>query len=68
MVSSYRRRKIQPTFPKNQHRPVILEIGTSVPIVSSVQRPRWNFEKGDWDKFQVKLDAAIRFISPVTEV
>ncbi len=36
----------------------------SIPIVASVQRPRWNFQKANWTQYANLLDAAIRFITP----
>lgn len=58
-------RTVLPAFPNSQHRPVILEIGASIPIVSSIPRPRWNFRKADWKQFSHMLDAAVRFIPPM---
>lgn len=60
-------KNILPTFPNSQHRPVILEVGVSVPIITSTPRPRWNFRKADWETFKVKMDAAIRFVPPQQE-
>lgn len=60
-------RKVLPAFPNSQHRPVILEICMSVPIVTSVPRPRWNFRKADWNRYSASLDAAIRFIPPTPQ-
>lgn len=53
-----------PCFPHSQHRPVIIDVGIKVPLISSVPKPRWNFLKADWDRFSKKLDDAIRFIPP----
>lgn len=57
-------KEVLPAFPNSQHRPVILEIGISVPIVTSIPRPRWNFRKANWNQYSQMLDAAIRFIPP----
>lgn len=57
-------KKVLPAFPNSQHRPVVIEVGISVPIISSVPRPRWNFQKANWKSYQSKLDAAVRFIPP----
>lgn len=54
-------REVMSSFPNSQHRPVIIEVGLSIPIITSTQRPRWNFRKANWNKY---ADAAIRFISP----
>ena len=57
-------RKVLPAFPNSQHRPIILEIGVNVPIITSVPRPRWNFRKANWNQYSSLLDAAVRFIPP----
>lgn len=57
-------RTVLPGFPNSQHRPVIFEVGMSIPIISSVPRPRWNFRKANWNDFSSMLDAAVRFIPP----
>lgn len=58
-------REVLPGFPNSQHRPVIIEIGLSIPIITSVPRPRWNFRKANWNKYSPLLDAAVRFIAPL---
>ena len=40
-------RTIEPHFPNSQHRPSIITIGLDIPTNSSVQKPRWNFLKGN---------------------
>lgn len=60
-------RKVLPAFPRSQHRPIILEVGLSIPIVTSVPRPRWNFRKANWTQFSTQLDSAIRFIPPIAQ-
>lgn len=57
-------KNVLPAFPNSQHRPIIIDVGINVPIVTSVPRPRWNFQKADWRAYKIKLDAAIRFIEP----
>lgn len=58
------KREVCPSLPNSQHRPIIYEIGLSIPIITSVPRPRWNFRKADWAQYSSQLDAAIRFVSP----
>lgn len=41
-------RKVLKAFPRSQHRPIIITIGTEVETVNSVPKPRWNFQKEDW--------------------
>jgi len=42
------RRIVLNDFPRSQHRPIIISIGIQIPIVNSVQKPRWNFRKANW--------------------
>lgn len=60
-------RKVAGDFPHSQHRPVILNVGVSIPVVRSTPRPRWNFKKANWDQYAQKLDQCIRFIPPEPE-
>lgn len=60
-------RKVLMRFPNSQHRPILYEIGISIPMISSVQRPRWNFQKARWDPFKKHLDDVVRFIPPTCE-
>lgn len=57
-------RKVLPASLNSHHRPVILDVGMNVPIITYVQRPRWNFLKANWNQYSSFLDAAIRFIPP----
>lgn len=57
-------RTVLKDFPHSQHRPVIISIGIQIPIIKSVARPRWNFNKADWNLFSKELDSCIRFIPP----
>lgn len=59
------RRKVLGAFPHSQHRPVLISMGTQVPIVRSFPRPRWNFSKADWQAFSSRLEQGIRFIPPL---
>ncbi|KAI5755895.1 uncharacterized protein LOC108253156 [Diaphorina citri] len=59
-------REVLPGFPHSQHRPVIIDVGIKVPLVSSVPKPRWNFQKADWKTYSKKLDDSIRFIPPIS--
>lgn len=57
-------RQVIPNFPRSQHRPVIVEIGISIPLISSFPKPRWNFRKSDWNIFQNHLENCLRWIPP----
>lgn len=52
-------------FPKSQHRPVILEMGIQIPIIKSFPKPRWNFQKADWNSFKADLDKCLGWVPPV---
>lgn len=60
-------REVLPLFPNSQHRPVIFEVGLSIPIITSIPRPRWNFQKANWSQYATQLDTAIRFIPPLPQ-
>lgn len=60
-------REVLPAFPNSQHRPVIIEVGLSIPIVTSVPRPRWNFQKANWNQFSRLVNSAVRFIPPLQQ-
>lgn len=55
-------RTVLKAFPRSQHRPIMVEIGTKIKFADSKQKPRWNFNKADWKQFTERVDAAIRFI------
>lgn len=57
-------REVLPAFPNSQHRPIILEIGMNIPVITSVPRPIWNFQKANWNQYASLMDSAIRFIPP----
>nr|CAI5858165.1 unnamed protein product [Callosobruchus analis] len=47
-----------------EHRPILVEIGASVPIIRSFPRPRWNFGRANWHLFAEKLDKRLGWIAP----
>jgi hypothetical protein len=47
---------------RSQHRPVIINYGMRIPLMNSVQKPRWNFLRADWKAFADDLDHVIQFI------
>lgn len=55
-------RRVLENFPHSQHRPVVYEMGIQIPIIRSIPRPRWNFQKADWTKFSLELDKIMRWI------
>lgn len=58
------KRTVLNDFPHSQHRPVIYEIGTQIPLVTSIPRARWNFNKANWPAFTSDLDKCLRWIPP----
>jgi len=57
-------RKVLGAFPHSQHRPVLIAVGIQIPLVRSFPRPRWNFNKANWEAFTSSLENTIRFIPP----
>lgn len=57
-------RTVLSNFPNSQHRPVKITIGVTIPLVESIQKPRWNFRKADWKKFQSQVDSNLRWVTP----
>ena len=57
-------RKVLNAFPHSQHRPVLIAAGIRIPLVRSYPRPRWNFNKADWEAFSSTLDDSIRHVTP----
>lgn len=60
-------RKVLSEFPHSQHRPIIMEIGTQIPLIRSIPRPRWNFKRADWKKFSSELDKCLGWIPPTSK-
>jgi hypothetical protein len=60
----YANRKVLNDFPRSQHRPVIANIGIQIPITKSIQKPRWNFQKANWEEYRKILEDNIRWIKP----
>jgi hypothetical protein len=50
------------SFPRNQHRPVLLRYGICVPLTESIEKPRWNFSSVVWKSFAADIDHVVRFI------
>lgn len=42
------KREILKLFPKSQHSPIMIYYGLQIPLVRSIPKPRWNFQKADW--------------------
>lgn len=42
-----------------------LHYGLQVPIVHSIPKPRWNFQKANWQKFSKELDNNLRYVAPL---
>ncbi|KAL4107168.1 hypothetical protein QTP88_017552 [Uroleucon formosanum] len=59
-------RKVLNDFPRSQHRPVMANIGIQIPITKSIQKPRWNFQKANWEEYRKILDDDIRWKKPVS--
>lgn len=59
-------RNVLNDFLRRQHRPVMANIGIQIPITKSIQKPRWNFQKANWEEYRKRLDDNIRWIKPVS--
>lgn len=57
-------RRILRGFPNSQHRPIIVRIGLTVPLVRADKRNRWNFGKADWEQYQQLVDQTVARIPP----
>lgn len=60
-------RRVLDDFPHSQHRPILVEIGISIPLIKSTPRPRWNFGKADWPTFADNLDKCLGWIPPTKD-
>lgn len=60
-------KKVLSDFPRSQHRPVLLNVGTQIPLIRSIPKPRWNFGKADWESFTSELEFNIQWIPPKAE-
>jgi hypothetical protein len=40
-------RQVLNDFPRSQHRPVLIKVGTQIPITKPIPKPCWNFLKAD---------------------
>jgi len=49
-------------FPHSQHRPSLINISLTLPVIHSVNKKRWNFRKADWDSFIQKTENSITLI------
>jgi hypothetical protein len=50
------------SFPKTQHRSVLLYYGIRVTLTESIEKPRWNFPSVDWASFAADIDHVLRSI------
>jgi Reverse transcriptase (RNA-dependent DNA polymerase)/Endonuclease-reverse transcriptase len=55
-------RHIFDSFPRSQHRPVLLHYGARLPLTESIPKPRWNFKAADWESFARDIDHVVQFI------
>lgn len=60
-------RKVLGEFPHSQHRPVLIEVGTQIPIINSIPKPRWNFNKANWFNYTDDLDKCLGLIPPISQ-
>ncbi|UYV64706.1 hypothetical protein LAZ67_3001719 [Cordylochernes scorpioides] len=58
-------KRILKKFPKNQHHPIILEVGHFIPVTLKPSLPRWNLQKANWENFRAYIDQNINRIQPL---
>lgn len=61
------RRLVLNDLPINQLRSIIISIEIQIPIVHSVQKPCWNFQKANWDSYKRQFHDCIRWIKPIAK-
>jgi len=44
-------RSVLNNFPYSQDRLLVVDWGLKIPIVHTIQKSRWNFNKANWEKF-----------------
>ena len=65
--SDFLRKSVLTIFLHSQHRSTVVEFGISIPIIHSLNKPRWNFSKANWLSFEKEMDHVIKFIPPTVE-
>ncbi|XP_046862756.1 uncharacterized protein LOC124456329 [Xenia sp. Carnegie-2017] len=55
-IPLYSSRQVLGSFPKSQHRPLLITIGLNIPITPSLPKPRWNFQKANWSDFNKPIE------------
>jgi hypothetical protein len=50
------------SFPRSQHRLVLLHYEIRVSLTESIEKPRLNFSSVDWESFAADIDHVVRFI------
>ena len=60
MASLYKHRYMYwMTFRTAKHTPIVAHVGLRIPLIRSLQKPRWNFRKANWAKFSQQLEQSI---------
>ncbi|KAL4101204.1 hypothetical protein QTP88_021224 [Uroleucon formosanum] len=49
-------------FPNSQHRLILTKLGATIPYHKSLQIPRWNFRKSNWQGFQKYIEEIVNRI------
>lgn len=60
-------RAILQKFPKSQHKPVVIDIGISLPRINKPAIPRWNLQKERWSDYTKYIKDNINRIPPFPE-
>src|SRR5206468_1625163 len=49
-------------FPKSQHRPSVIHVGLTIPVIRGIEKHCWNFRKALWPKFRNTTERSIPLI------
>lgn len=52
-------------LPNSQHRLILIKLGITIPYHKSLQTPRWNFQKANWQGFQKHVEEIVNLIPKV---
>lgn len=60
-------RSIIPNFPRNQHKPVLIDVGVNFPRINKLEMYRWNLQKAIWPNFTKYTEENINRIHSIPE-
>lgn len=51
-------------FRKSRYGPTVIRIDVKVPLIRSIQKPRWNFQKANLHQYSKEVKTHLRWIEP----